>query len=226
MNSEFRPAGVVTQFYDELEKLSLNSFDVLAWQTDAKGNRNTHHCVVSNYLAKENITTIHLSSATDFDFWPQSDVFLYSESMGILFKGKIETQQNKKLKLIARENVYLKEHRAIHRVSFQYTKVLVDLTFEGKLQFKNAKLRDISEHGFSVFVTPAMAKGFVKGMEINLDKIHGIEMPVKLAGQIIHQTKGESVKGGHKDSYLVGVKFHEPSKLIKKVVSVMEATSL
>ncbi len=225
MNFGFRPAGAVTEFYGQLEQLSKAEEKVLVWQTNTKEERTTVYSTIKSYLASKDNTIINISLQDDTKLAQELPVFIYDESNGVLFKGSVEHQINKTVKIKAFDNVFLKENRSVRRVNFQYTKVMVDITYGKKLNFHGLRLKDISENGFSIWVNSKMAQGFKKNIEVNLDLINNIEIPIELEGMIVHKTSGEKVMGGRKEAVLIGVKFHQKSKLIKKVITVLEETS-
>lgn len=217
---DFRPAGTLKEFYGVLDNLKIKNDAFLCWQTSPQGKRKTFKGKLRSYLANKITTTIDLEVSTqDFKGVDKGlTIYLFEEDKGLLLKSKYDSFINGNLKLIADEKVLLREKRMNQRVLFQYTPVHVDLVYGDKIPFTKIKLRDIHESGFGLICTESMTKGLIPGIEINLTKINGIEMPIEIKGNIVHKTETEKVRGQKKGNFLVGVKLNQKSKLLQRVM--------
>lgn len=226
MKNGFRVAGTLKEFYGELENLKKSQGNILIWQTSDSGERSTFDAKVFSYLANKDQTTINIKPEDSAKSFNQTlPIFIYEEEKGILFKGRYDSFVSGTLKVLADDKVFLKEKRDVARINFHYTKVLVDVIYGEKLTFKGLKLKDISEFGFGILCTESMANALKIGIELGITNLNKVEMPIVLEGVVTHKTSSDRVKGAKKGIVLVGVKFHEQSKLITKVIETLKKNS-
>ncbi len=218
---DFRPAGSLKEFYDELEIIKKNKSRVLVWQKVNSNKRTTYYGIMKSYLANKIKTSINLEIEDAIKFDKGSEIFIYVEELGLLFKGQYDSFVNNSLKIVAEDKVLLKEKRENQRMVFNYTKVLVDILLEGKIPFNNVKLKDITELGIGLICNEKLMKGLKKGMGVEITSINSVQLPQTISGEIVHRSKPSKhnrIASGH---YQIGVLYQKPSKLIKKVMDTL-----
>lgn len=203
----FRPIGTIDQFLDVLS--SSKKTKLLVWQSLGKDRLKTEGFYDKHSKEKKK-TTVILNLQKNISFNQDDFVFIYEEEKGLLFKGMYEFCVNKKLHITIDEKVFLKERRSDDRLNFYYSAINL------KTNLGPGVLKDINDKGFSLLVTEAKAKNFKKDSDVQLEKIHTIELPKAINAKVVHMTKATLPK--QKGKTIVGCKFNRRSKLMAKVI--------
>jgi hypothetical protein len=221
MKDSFRQAGAVSEFYSELETIIERCQDILIWQTDDTGKRQKLKAKLVSYTGDDSQTLITMNAENFESFKKKLSIYIYDELQGILFRGKFLRYNQNLFVIKTDDNVFLREKRDEDRLYFQYTKVLVDVLYGDKLNFRELLLKDISEDGYGLLVPQSMSNAFLEGMNLGIIKLNSIEFPRPLEGRIVHRTVIDKKDDPKKTKVKLGVKFHKKSKLVQLVMKAM-----
>jgi len=228
MSKGFRIAGTLNEFIKDLDVLKNSHHELIIWQSDAQGNKKIYEGAYDSYTKDKDNIIIIIKLLKNESFLTDQIIYIFEKKKGILFKGKYDFCVNKVLKIIADDRVFLKEKRVEKRFTFNYTKPGAMLFFTQTDSEKDLKdvvrLRDICSGGYSFKVSKKRASELTLKTEVKLSNIGGINLPVPILGEIAHISnfKTLSTEQSDKKEKLVGVRFHEKSKLFSKVIAVMK----
>ena len=216
MSLNFRVAGEVQEFYEELDQLTADMAQVLIWQTDIQEERTAVKANFVSYEGSSDGTLINIMPITPVIFDESIPFYIYEESQGILFKGKYDSREKKVYKIKADDKVFLKERRKARRLYFQYNDIRVDIKSNGKT-YRKCKLLNISDAGYGMKISPELASTLIGGSEVELVGIHSIKLPESVVGKVIHSTPTEEIKNIDNGAFVIGLRFIRPNMLLKKV---------
>lgn len=226
MANGFRVAGTLNEFLSDLEILKNTEHSLIVWQNDARGKKNIFDGKYQSFTQDKDKTIINIKLDKNYTFEKDNPVYIFEKDKGILFKGRYEYCINCVLNVLADNRVFLREKRIKSRFYFNYTKVKtnINITIEpDKIINLSVNIRDISPEGFAFRYDKNKSKIFSPGMQVELANIGGIELPRSLAGELRHISNYKDVGAlAGSDTVVVGVKFTNPSKLIKKVIEAVK----
>lgn len=219
MQDEFRLAGNIEEFLNQLESLKGHSKNLLIWQS-SKQKKSKLKASFKSVETQTDRMIVSIVLEDIISFIQKDPIFIYDEKLGLLFKGQYEFCVNKNLKLAVDDKVYLKEKRKHTRHAFHYTKVEGHLNYQG-INIGNLLIKDINELGAGVIASKTITDKLKVGLEVALTHIHVVELPRPITAKIVHITPYKKVRGLGKDAFLLGIKFTKKSKLIDKVVKAL-----
>lgn len=228
MAEKFRLAGNVREFFSDLKNLKGVESSLTIWQSSIHGKKILKGKFLSYEKDLDNLfINLELNKVESLN--QESDVYMFSEKEGILFKGKYQFCVANKLKVLADEKFYLKEKRENNRFFFHYSKV--DLKVSQKREdISNTQkvfLKDISNMGMAFLVTKSKQNSFHIGQRVYLESVSGIELPKPLPGVVKHITLNTKKLAQIDGKYFhIGVEFDKSSKLLEKVIITMGAQAL
>jgi len=154
------------------------------------------------------------------------NVYLFQESMKMLFMGIVLSKKAGKVKIKLSPKFFLEEKRTITRFEFQKMEVNATIVKVNKdnenPKKEKVNLKDVSEFGFGFTISPHKAETFFIDEEIGIVAIDKLKLPSPILGTIVHKSpiKSEDMQIS---KIKIGVCFKVVSKMLSEVMKEFNA---